>query len=392
MTDEEIATGPLIGRSGVLLVCGDLLIGALALPLAASARHAFGGVPLEVELLRPPLWASAMAAALLWTAALRVFDSGYPSARLPLRRIVAATFVWALATSGVIYLLDKELASRLLVLLGAAFVLAGAAGTRRFTPAAALGLRTEQLPLLSAESERALARGEPVSLDLSRISTALARPTVVFESGRIWIYPSALGPSERLLKRSIDITLSALLLLVAAAPMAAIAIAILVTSGRPIIFRDERAGLFGRPFHMRKFRSMRIGANRERSSLWGSSETKGPAFKIADDPRVTGLGRILRRFSLDELPQLFDVIQGRMSLVGPRPAGLDELERYDDRHRLRLTVRPGVTGLWQVRRRLDADFEQRMADDLEYIRRWSPLLDVVIVLRSIGVVVAGRGV
>ena len=104
------------------------------------------------------------------------------------------------------------------------------------------------------------------------------------------------------------------------------------------------------------------------------------------------LGLILRRFSLDELPQLFDVLTGRMSLVGPRPAGLDELSRYEDRHRLRLTVRPGVTGLWQVRRRMDESFEQRMSDDLEYIQRWSILLDLWIVLRTVRVVLAGRGV
>ncbi|MGA1355020.1 MAG: sugar transferase, partial [Candidatus Limnocylindrus sp.] len=115
-------------------------------------------------------------------------------------------------------------------------------------------------------------------------------------------------------------------------------------------------------------------------------------FKIAADPRVTPLGRILRKFSLDELPQLWDVLRGRLSLVGPRPAGLDELERYEDRHRLRLTVRPRVTGLWQVRRRMDDDFEQRISDDLEYIQRWSIAFDIEVILRTIRVVLSGRGV
>jgi lipopolysaccharide/colanic/teichoic acid biosynthesis glycosyltransferase len=137
---------------------------------------------------------------------------------------------------------------------------------------------------------------------------------------------------------------------------------------------------------------MRSGAEQQRAELWAQSSTEGPAFKLANDPRVTRLGRVLRRFSLDELPQLFDVVAGRMSLVGPRPAGLDELARYEDRHRLRLTVRPGVTGLWQVRRRLDDNFEQRMSDDLEYIQRWSIVFDLIIVLRTIRVVLAGRGV
>ena len=166
----------------------------------------------------------------------------------------------------------------------------------------------------------------------------------------------------------------------------------LLRDGRPIFYLDQRAGLFGRPFSVRKFRTMRQGAAAERADLWAQSETKGPAFKMATDPRITQLGRILRRFSLDELPQLFDVLIGRMSLVGPRPAGLDELARYEDRHRLRLTVRPGVTGLWQVRRRLDDDFEERISDDLEYIRRWSILFDLEIVARTIRVVLAGRGV
>jgi lipopolysaccharide/colanic/teichoic acid biosynthesis glycosyltransferase len=149
--------------------------------------------------------------------------------------------------------------------------------------------------------------------------------------------------------------------------------------------------MFGRSFVLRKFRTMRVGAADERASLWRSSDTTGPAFKIVNDPRVTPLGRLLRRYSLDELPQLFDVLLGRMSLVGPRPAGLDELDRYEDRHRLRLTVRPGVTGLWQVRHREDGSFERRMTDDLEYIRRWTVLLDLQIVLRTIAAVFRGKG-
>jgi lipopolysaccharide/colanic/teichoic acid biosynthesis glycosyltransferase len=171
-----------------------------------------------------------------------------------------------------------------------------------------------------------------------------------------------------------------------------VALLILVRDGRPIFYTDKRAGLFGRPFNVRKFRTMRQGADAERAQLWEQSETKGPAFKIVADPRVTPLGRILRRFSLDELPQLFDVLTGRMSLVGPRPAGLDEVAQYEDRHRLRLTVRPGVTGLWQVRRRVDNDFEERISDDLEYIRRWSIVFDLEIVARTVRVVLSGRGV
>ena len=392
LAEREVSKGPLIGRAGVTLVATDLLIGVVVLPLSALARNLFGGIPLDVELTRQPLWVSAAASTFLWVISLRVVDAGYPSARLPLVRILGAAAVWSLAASGVIYLLDKDLVSRLLVLLAATMALAGSTVARRLSPKDPVDTRAEPLPILSVEAERALVRGEPVSIDLTRISAALARPTVIFEGGRIWIYPSTLGPSERLLKRLIDILLSSAILVVAAVPMLLIALLVLLANGRPVIYRDQRAGLFGRPFSMRKFRTMRLSASSERAALWNSSVTKGPAFKLADDPRVTPIGKLLRRFSLDELPQLFDVLQGRMSLVGPRPAGIDELERYEDHHRLRLTVRPGVTGLWQVRRRVDADFEQRMADDLEYIRRWSPLLDVVIVIRSIGAIVAGRGV
>ena len=200
-----------------------------------------------------------------------------------------------------------------------------------------------------------------------------------------------LSPIERLMKRLFDIFFSVLLLILALPALFAVAIAILLLDGRPIFYSDQRAGMFGRAFVLRKFRTMRVGAADERASLWRSSDTTGPAFKIVNDPRVTPLGRLLRRYSLDELPQLFDVLLGRMSLVGPRPAGLDELDRYEDRHRLRLTVRPGVTGLWQVRHREDGSFERRMTDDLEYIRRWTVLLDLQIVLRTIAAVFRGKG-
>jgi lipopolysaccharide/colanic/teichoic acid biosynthesis glycosyltransferase len=220
----------------------------------------------------------------------------------------------------------------------------------------------------------------------------LPRPTIILEGGRIWIYPSVLSPTERLVKRILDVVLASLLILVLSPVIVVTAAVVLIRDGRPIFYSDERAGLFGRPFRLRKFRTMRRGAEEERAALWSQSETAGPAFKVVGDPRITPLGRVLRRFSLDELPQLFDVLAGRMSLVGPRPAGLDELAQYEDRHRLRLTVRPGVTGLWQVRRRLDNSFEQRMDDDLEYIQRWSILLDLWIVLRTVRVVLAGRGV
>ena len=396
------SSSPIVGRGGVRLVALDLLAGVLALPIAALARELLGALnsPLGApeggfrEIERIALWAVSLLSVILWPLALRAVDPGYPSSRLPTRRILIAALIWLLACSGAIYLLDKSLASRALVLF-AAIVIAGVALLARRVRSGQQESSSPPhvaLPQLGDEAEQALARGEPISISLERLERALPRPTMILEGGRIWIYPSVLSPTERLTKRVLDVLLAMLLIGVLSPVIALTALLVLVRDGRPIFYSDERAGLFGRPFRVRKFRTMQSGADQQRAALWAQNSTEGPAFKLANDPRVTGLGRVLRRFSLDELPQLFDVVAGRMSLVGPRPAGLDELARYEDRHRLRLTVRPGVTGLWQVRRRLDDNFEQRMSDDLEYIQRWSILFDLIIVLRTVRVVLAGRGV
>jgi lipopolysaccharide/colanic/teichoic acid biosynthesis glycosyltransferase len=399
---REHGTSPIVGRGGVQLVAADLIIGIAALPLAALVRELLQPTGIVIaapeggfrEIERPALWFVAALSALLWPAALRAFDPGYPSAQLPLRRVLLAALIWLLAASGAIYLLDKALASRALVLLAALLVAlaSGAVRLRWMRDTGSNPVPHAALPELSRDAEQALARGEPISISLERLQRALPRPTIILEGGRIWIYPSVLSPTERLVKRILDVVLASLLILVLSPVIVVTAAAVLIRDGRPIFYSDERAGLFGRPFRLRKFRTMRRGAEEERAALWSQSETAGPAFKVVGDPRITPLGQVLRRFSLDELPQLFDVLAGRMSLVGPRPAGLDELAQYEDRHRLRLTVRPGVTGLWQVRRRLDNSFEQRMDDDLEYIQRWSILLDLWIVLRTVRVVLAGRGV
>lgn len=395
-------TSPIVGRGGVQLVAVDLFVGISALPFAALLRELLapsgfvfaapeGGFR---ELERSALWFVAALSAILWPIALRAVDPGYPSSQLPARRVLIAAGIWLLAASGAIYLLDKSLASRALVVIAAVIIAVASGAIRVRAPRADTSSVAPQvaLPPLGNEAEQSLARGEPISISLERLERALPRPTIILEGGRIWIYPSVLSPTERFVKRVLDVLLASVLILVLSPIIAITALAVLVRDGRPILYADQRAGLFGRPFKLRKFRTMRHGADAERAALWAKSETSGPAFKLAGDPRVTSLGSILRRYSLDELPQLFDVLTGRMSLVGPRPAGLDELERYEDRHRLRLTVRPGVTGLWQVRRRMDESFEQRMSDDLEYIQRWSILLDLWIVVRTVRVVLAGRGV
>ncbi len=161
----------------------------------------------------------------------------------------------------------------------------------------------------------------------------------------------------------------------------------------PILFRQERCGLNGHPFTMLKFRSMVTDAEQRKHEFAALNEMGGPVFKLSNDPRVTSVGRILRRFSLDELPQLFNVLRGEMSLVGPRPLPVDEVEHFDDpAHRRRLSVRPGLTCLWQISGRNDVrDFKDWVRLDLEYIDNWSLWLDLKILCRTVPIVLVGTG-
>jgi lipopolysaccharide/colanic/teichoic acid biosynthesis glycosyltransferase len=159
------------------------------------------------------------------------------------------------------------------------------------------------------------------------------------------------------------------------------------------LFRQQRAGLNGQPFTMFKFRTMVSNAEQLKAEMAALNEMTGPVFKVTNDPRVTHLGRFLRKYSLDELPQLFNVLRGEMSLVGPRPLPVDEVARFDDvSHRRRLSVKPGLTCLWQVRGRNQImDFRDWVRLDLEYIDNWSLWLDLKILLRTIPAVLAGTG-
>jgi lipopolysaccharide/colanic/teichoic acid biosynthesis glycosyltransferase len=170
-----------------------------------------------------------------------------------------------------------------------------------------------------------------------------------------------------------------------------IGIAIKLDSPGPVIHVQRRLGLNGRPFRFYKFRSMRLDAENRRLELQGLNEVAGPVFKIRHDPRVTRVGRILRRTSLDELPQLVNVMLGQMSLVGPRPPLPEEAEKYTADDRVRLTVKPGLTCLWQIRGRSTCTFTQWMAYDREYVERLSPWLDVTILLQTVWAVVTCRG-
>jgi len=186
-----------------------------------------------------------------------------------------------------------------------------------------------------------------------------------------------------------DRILAAALIVLFAPVMLLIALA--VRLGGPVLYVQRRGGLYGHPFSMLKFRTMRVGADQERAALDGRNEMDGPVFKMRDDPRVTRLGRILRRTSLDELPQLFNVLAGQMSIVGPRPLPVDETRALTGRHRRRLSIRPGLTCLWQVSGRNDLTFAEWMALDLEYVDRWTLWLDVAILLRTIPAIVSRRG-
>jgi len=185
--------------------------------------------------------------------------------------------------------------------------------------------------------------------------------------------------------------LASLLLMVLSPVLVAIAIAIKLDSPGPVLFRQLRCGLHGRTFTFLKFRSMRVDAEALKKQLAPYNEMDGPAFKMTNDPRVTPLGRFLRRTSLDELPQLWNIIRGDMSIVGPRPAVLEEVRQYEPWQRRRLSMKPGLTCLWQVNGRNELTFEEWMRLDLEYIDNWSLWLDVKIALKTIPAVLFGRG-
>jgi len=196
---------------------------------------------------------------------------------------------------------------------------------------------------------------------------------------------------SRFVKALIDRAAGLVMLLTTLPLMLLIALALKLTSRGPILFVQERGGLHGRPFRMLKFRTMRPGAEAERSALLAANEMDGPVFKIADDPRVTRLGRFLRRTSMDELPQLVNVIRGDMSLVGPRPLPVVETRELTGVHRRRLSMRPGITCLWQISGRNELGFQEWMALDLQYVDHWSLGLDLAILLRTLPALVSRRG-
>lgn len=194
-----------------------------------------------------------------------------------------------------------------------------------------------------------------------------------------------------LLKRTLDTTLSALALVALSPVMAAIAIAVKMDSEGPMFYKAHRIGRKGRTFTCYKFRTMVQDADRLKAELEHMNERDGILFKIAKDPRITRLGGFLRKYSLDELPQFYNVLRGDMSLVGPRPPMAAEVEQYDLAHLRRLDVLPGITGLWQVEARQDPSFDSYISLDTAYVENWSLLMDLRILARTVSVVVSGTG-
>lgn len=192
-------------------------------------------------------------------------------------------------------------------------------------------------------------------------------------------------------KRVMDFAGSAILLVVLSPLLLATAVAVKLTSPGPVLFRQERVGMNKRRFRLLKFRSMVVDAEERKKELAHLNEMDGPAFKIRKDPRVTKVGAVLRKLSIDELPQLINVLKGEMSLVGPRPPLLSEVNLYDWNDRKRLSVKPGITCLWQVSGRSDLTFEEWMLLDQKYIDNWSVWLDLKILLMTVPVVLLGKG-
>ena len=194
-----------------------------------------------------------------------------------------------------------------------------------------------------------------------------------------------------LLKRVLDLAFSSLVIILLAPLVALIAIAIKLDSPGPIFYSSERIGKKGRVFRLTKFRTMVLDAENRRADFIHMNEREGVLFKISNDPRITKLGRFLRKYSLDELPQFMNVLRGDMSVVGPRPPLASEVKEYKLNHLRRLDVTPGVTGLWQVQGRQDPSFDSYVSLDVTYIENWSMWLDLKIIVRTIGVVFSGTG-
>lgn len=262
----------------------------------------------------------------------------------------------------------------------------------RIVDEVAICLPISQWPLIDEIAPCCEAEGKIVRIPIDLLSRSISIGRVEELDGTP-VYSMVSGPDRMVAlfaKRMLDVVTAGVGLVVLSPFLALIALAIVLDDGLPVLFRQTRVGLHGRPFQVLKFRSMQRNAEARLADFAGQNEINGSAFKLTDDPRVTRVGRLLRRTSLDELPQLWNVLRSEMSLVGPRPPLPTEVAGYDLWHRRRLSMKPGITGLWQVRGRRDPDFDTWVASDLEYIDRWSLMLDFQILARTIPAALEGR--
>ncbi len=366
----------------------------------------------------PPL---ALARALVWTQAWGALAIALllTATQTPLNRSLILLF---LAISTVLLLLSKR-AQRAWVIgvRGEALALVTGEAKEAARDVAAVGGRTvEELPdgdpgtvrerLRAGGVDEVVIAGLPADRvrDLIEICDEAGLPALIrLEDARLPPFPptvEVLGSAVYLsylrrepdaglllLKSLLDRVVGSVALVLSLPLMIVLAVLVKVTSKGPVLFIQRRGGLNGRPFPMLKFRTMRVGAEAERDALLTANEMDGPVFKMSQDPRVTPLGHWLRRTSLDELPQLVNVVLGHMSLVGPRPLPLEETRELRGPYRRRLSVKPGLTCLWQVKGRNTLPFREWMALDLEYVDNWSLGLDLVIVLRTLPALLSGRG-
>jgi exopolysaccharide biosynthesis polyprenyl glycosylphosphotransferase len=203
-------------------------------------------------------------------------------------------------------------------------------------------------------------------------------------------YPR-LDTTQRALKRALDVVVSVVGLALLSPLFLAVAVAIRIDSSGPVLFRQKRVGVDEKVFVCYMFRSMQEEAERRQRELEALNEAKGPVFKMRDDPRVTRVGRFLRRWSIDELPQLVNVLKGEMSLVGPRPLPVRDFLRMEEAHKRRLGALPGMTGYWQTSGRSDLSFEEMVRLDLYYIENWSLSFDLKVILKTLGAVFRREG-
>jgi exopolysaccharide biosynthesis polyprenyl glycosylphosphotransferase len=253
---------------------------------------------------------------------------------------------------------------------------------------------TAMTPNWMAEVTRAV-RGRPVDVRVSaNVSGIMTSRLMVQQMGTLVtlsLKPVRLTGAQALAKRSLDVVLASIAFVLTLPLWGLIALAVRLDTRGPVLYRQERIGKDGRAFSILKFRTMVVGAEAMLEELKELNEATGPLFKLRKDPRVTRVGAWLRNWSLDELPQLLNVLKGEMSLVGPRPPLPDEVVRYEDWHHDRLVVRPGITGLWQVRGRSQLPFDDYVRLDLYYIENWSVAYDLFILFKTIPAILLRKG-